>query len=223
MVRGSVTALTVHGGERDIHSGVVSGAAASAPVELCRLLGLLSDDSGRVALPGFYDAVADRGANLAALDTLPFDLLAWLADTGTFEAAGEAGFTVPERLWARPSVEVARLTAGRTDAPALGLIPAKASADLLFRLVPDQRADHVAEQLRTWLDGHRRPGFTYALEFSSTISDPYRTPERFERALASSELLAVAAMVILSVCLRQRGSPESKPVGAPHPSTGVEG
>ncbi|WP_045321540.1 DUF6766 family protein [Streptomyces sp. NRRL F-4428] len=38
-----------------------------------------------------------------------------------------------------------------------------------------------------------------------------------------SELLAVAAMVILSVYLRQRGSPESKPVGAAHTSTGVEG
>ncbi|MGW5782287.1 DUF6766 family protein [Streptomyces sp. NPDC003863] len=38
-----------------------------------------------------------------------------------------------------------------------------------------------------------------------------------------SELLAVAAMAILSVYLRQRGSPESKPVGAPHDATGVEG
>ncbi|MFG2715508.1 DUF6766 family protein [Streptomyces goshikiensis] len=38
-----------------------------------------------------------------------------------------------------------------------------------------------------------------------------------------SELLAVAAMAILSVYLRQRGSPESKPVGAPHAATGVEG
>ncbi|MFD5419312.1 DUF6766 family protein [Streptomyces sp. NPDC127069] len=38
-----------------------------------------------------------------------------------------------------------------------------------------------------------------------------------------SELLAVAAMAILSVYLRQRGSPESKPVGAAHSSTGVEG
>ncbi|MFF5703776.1 DUF6766 family protein [Streptomyces sp. NPDC012794] len=38
-----------------------------------------------------------------------------------------------------------------------------------------------------------------------------------------SELLAVAAMAILSVYLRQRGSPESKPVGAPHQATGVEG
>lgn len=38
-----------------------------------------------------------------------------------------------------------------------------------------------------------------------------------------SELLAVAAMAILSVYLRQRGSPESKPVGAPHTATGIEG
>ncbi|MCC8482453.1 hypothetical protein LMJ41_31855 [Streptomyces globisporus] len=38
-----------------------------------------------------------------------------------------------------------------------------------------------------------------------------------------SELLAVASLAILSVYLRQRGSPESKPVGAPHHSTGVEG
>nr|WP_308461127.1 DUF6766 family protein [Streptomyces sp. Ru62] len=38
-----------------------------------------------------------------------------------------------------------------------------------------------------------------------------------------SELLAVASMAILSVYLRQRGSPESKPVGAAHTATGVEG
>jgi hypothetical protein len=38
-----------------------------------------------------------------------------------------------------------------------------------------------------------------------------------------SEFLAVGSMAILSVYLRQRGSPESKPVGAPHDATGVEG
>jgi hypothetical protein len=38
-----------------------------------------------------------------------------------------------------------------------------------------------------------------------------------------SEFLAVGSMVILSVYLRQRGSPESKPVGAPHSETGTEG
>ena len=38
-----------------------------------------------------------------------------------------------------------------------------------------------------------------------------------------SEFLAVGSMAVLSIYLRQRGSPESKPVGAPHTATGVEG
>jgi hypothetical protein len=38
-----------------------------------------------------------------------------------------------------------------------------------------------------------------------------------------SEFLAVGSIVILAVYLRQRGSPESKPVGAPHDATAVEG
>jgi hypothetical protein len=36
-----------------------------------------------------------------------------------------------------------------------------------------------------------------------------------------SEFLAVAALVVLSIFLRQRNSPESKPVNAPHSSTGA--
>jgi hypothetical protein len=38
-----------------------------------------------------------------------------------------------------------------------------------------------------------------------------------------SEFLAVGSMAVLAIYLRQRGSPESKPVGAPHASTGVQG
>jgi hypothetical protein len=38
-----------------------------------------------------------------------------------------------------------------------------------------------------------------------------------------SEFLAVGSFVVLAIFLRQRGSPESKPVGASHRATGVEG
>jgi hypothetical protein len=38
-----------------------------------------------------------------------------------------------------------------------------------------------------------------------------------------SEFLAVGSMTVLSIYLRQRGSPESKPVGAAHAETGIEG
>jgi hypothetical protein len=37
-----------------------------------------------------------------------------------------------------------------------------------------------------------------------------------------SEFLAVGSMAVLSIYLRQRGSPESKPVGTAHDATGIE-
>lgn len=50
-------------------------------------------------------------------------------------------------------------------------------------------------------------------------------PDFWNRTLQNwqSELLAVASMAILTIYLRQRGSPQSKPVGTPHAATGVEG
>ena len=38
-----------------------------------------------------------------------------------------------------------------------------------------------------------------------------------------SEFLAVASMVAFAIYLRERGSPESKPVGTAHAATGAEG
>ncbi|MDZ5444361.1 DUF6766 family protein [Micromonospora sp. 4G57] len=50
-------------------------------------------------------------------------------------------------------------------------------------------------------------------------------PDFWNRTLQNwqSELLAVTSMVVLSIYLRQRGSSQSKPVGAAHAATGVEG
>jgi len=51
------------------------------------------------------------------------------------------------------------------------------------------------------------------------------TSEFWNRTMQNwqSEFLAVASMVVLSIFLRQRGSPQSKPVGSSHEATGVEG
>jgi hypothetical protein len=65
----------------------------------------------------------------------------------------------------------------------------------------------------------------------SQLQDPVswgaylQEPDFWNRTLQNwqSELLAVASMAILSIYLRQRGSPESKPVGTAHDVTGVEG
>ena len=50
-------------------------------------------------------------------------------------------------------------------------------------------------------------------------------PDFWNRTLQNwqSEFLAVGSMAVLAIYLRQRGSPESKPVGTPHSATGAEG
>ena len=52
-----------------------------------------------------------------------------------------------------------------------------------------------------------------------------RDPDFWERTLQNwqSEFLAVGTMAVFTIYLRQRGSPESKPVGAPHTETGSSG
>jgi hypothetical protein len=50
-------------------------------------------------------------------------------------------------------------------------------------------------------------------------------PDFWEQTLQNwqSEFLAVGVMAVFTIYLRQRGSPESKPVGAPHDETGISG
>jgi hypothetical protein len=64
---------------------------------------------------------------------------------------------------------------------------------------------------------HQQPALSWWQYLSS--------PDFWNRTLQNwqSEFLAVGSMAVLSIYLRQRGSPESKPVGAPHDATGTQG
>ena len=68
-----------------------------------------------------------------------------------------------------------------------------------------QQVDHHQETV-TWL------GYIGSADFWEATLENWQ-----------SEFLAVGSFVALTVFLRQRGSTQSKPVGAPHNSTGVEG
>jgi hypothetical protein len=63
------------------------------------------------------------------------------------------------------------------------------------------------------------------LQAPLTWAQYLQAPDFWNRTFQNwqSEFLAVATMVVFSIYLRERGSPESKPVGASHDSTGVEG
>ena len=84
--------------------------------------------------------------------------------------------------------------------------------------------------LGSWLAQSIAGRAAYNEQQLQQLEDPLSWPEYvasadfWSRSLQNwqSEFLAVAAMAVFAVYLRQRGSPESKPVGAAHDSTGAE-
>jgi acetylornithine deacetylase/succinyl-diaminopimelate desuccinylase-like protein len=131
--------INVQGPAGDLHSGSYGGAVVNPAMALARILATLHDAEGRIAIPGFYDAInAWNPAVLEQMRALPFDEEHFRAETGAPALGGERGYTVLERLWTRPTCEVNGLLSGYTGEGAKTVLPAKAMAKVSCRLVPDQ-------------------------------------------------------------------------------------
>ncbi len=156
--------LHLRGPQRDLHSGSFGGTVTNPANALAAMLAGLTDDQGRVQIRGFYDDVvplSDRERELLA--ALPFDGREYLAGLGVSDASGEAGYTLLERRWARPTYDVCGLTSGYQGEGAKTILPATASAKFSFRLVPDQRPEAVTEGLRRRLNELCPPGIEMEL------------------------------------------------------------
>jgi len=140
--------VTIRGPASDLHSGSFGGAVANPANALARVLAGLHDGAGRVDVPGFYDEVrplADWERD--AFQSLPFDEADYRAGLGVQALWGEAGYSVLERVWARPTLDVNGIWSGYTGEGAKTVLPAVASAKLSCRLVPDQDPLRIAEQV----------------------------------------------------------------------------
>jgi acetylornithine deacetylase/succinyl-diaminopimelate desuccinylase-like protein len=139
------TEIEATGAKTDLHSGVYGGAAPNPLEALSRMIGRLKDEQGKVLIPGFYDRVAKPSKDeLKAWNRLPFDEKKYLkTEVGSKELVGEPKYPVLYRTWARPTLEVHGMPGGFTGAGAKTVIPAKASAKISMRLVPDQRPEEI--------------------------------------------------------------------------------
>jgi acetylornithine deacetylase/succinyl-diaminopimelate desuccinylase-like protein len=154
-MRGLVDAeITLTGPSRDLHSGSFGGGVPNPVHALAALLAGLHDEDGKVALPGFYDNVVPLSAQeRELLAKLPFNEEEWLIDAGdSGAAAGEAGYSTLERIWARPTAEVNGIWGGHTGPGPKTIIPKEAHAKVSFRLVADQDPAAVIESLRKYIN-----------------------------------------------------------------------
>ncbi|MBM3727879.1 MAG: dipeptidase [Acidobacteria bacterium] len=153
-LRGLVyTEIEAWGPARDLHSGLYGGAAPNAIFGLVELLGRLKDAGGRIQIPGFYDTVRPPAPEEhESWRQLPFSEQEFLDhEVGSTALTGELQYHVLERVWARPTLEVHGIAGGFTGAGSKTVIPARATAKVSLRLVPDQDPVAVVDAFRAYV------------------------------------------------------------------------
>ena len=144
--------IELTGPERDLHSGVYGGAVPNPLTILTELFAKLHDKNFRVAIPGFYDNVAALSkAERKSLNALPWKKKDFEKAVGAPGYDGEKGFTIIERLWTRPTLELNGIWGGYLGEGAKTVIPSKAYAKFSTRLVPNQDPKKIARLVEKYI------------------------------------------------------------------------
>src|SRR5476651_2341548 len=153
-LRGLVyTEIEAKGAMTDLHSGMYGGAAPNPLFALIEIISKLKDAKGKILIPGFYKGVKTPSKDeLKAWKRLPFNEEHYRkTEVGSKVLTGEPGYSVLYRTWARPTLEVHGMPGGFIGAGAKTVIPARASAKVSMRLVPDQNPDDILEKFTKYL------------------------------------------------------------------------
>jgi acetylornithine deacetylase/succinyl-diaminopimelate desuccinylase-like protein len=165
-LRGMIyTELEVRGAKTDLHSGMYGGVAPNPFIALAQIVAGLKDSDGKILIPGFYDDVAKPSdEELHAWRSLPFDEADYTKnEVGASTLIGEKGYSPIERTWARPTLDVHGVIGGFTGAGAKTVIPAKATAKISMRLVPNMTPQKAFAQYKAFVESLCPAGCTVAV------------------------------------------------------------
>jgi acetylornithine deacetylase/succinyl-diaminopimelate desuccinylase-like protein len=146
--------VTVHGPSVDLHSGMYGGMVLNPLQALASIVAALHRADGSVAVPGFYDGVAEVPAEDRALaNAAPVDFAAVAKMIGTELEGGERAFSLTERRGFRPTLEINGIGGGYQGAGGKTVIPTHGFAKFSMRLVagqdPRTTLDKVVAHIKT--------------------------------------------------------------------------
>ena len=176
-VRGlSYIEVEVTSADRDLHSGTYGGAVANPIAVLAKMIAGCHDENNHVTIPGFYDdvkEVADEERQL--MKQAPFDEEEYKKEIGARALWGEKGYTTNERTGIRPTLEINGIWGGYQGEGAKTVLPAKASAKISARLVPDQSSKKMTKLLIDYFNSIA-PSSVTVRAFEHHGGEPYVTP-----------------------------------------------
>lgn len=163
--RGIVTMdVEVTGTHTDLHSGSHGGIAYNPIHALVNLLASLRNDTGQIAVPGFYKDVKLLDKKDKAQLSLNFDSNKYEADFGAAPTGGEQGYSALERAWTRPTIEINGINGGYSGAGFKTVIASKATAKVSCRLVPDQDPEKIGRLVADFLESQAPKGTKVAVD-----------------------------------------------------------
>ena len=148
-LRGLVTVqVEVKALKQPVHSGMWGGPVPDAAMALAKILARLSDDDGRIAIPGLYDAVKPlSGEEKRSIAALPVTDQLYRQQAGLLEGVQLLGGRHPyEMNWRQPSLAINAIQAS-TRADARNILVESAWARVGVRLVPDMDPKVIEEKL----------------------------------------------------------------------------
>jgi len=197
--------ITLHGPNRDLHSGIFGGTVDNPAMALCQLLGKLRDKNGKVAIPGFYDDVESLSAyERKQFKRLPFKERDYQKFLGVPKLFGERGFTPIEQRSARPTFEINGLTSGYQGDGSKTIVPAWARAKITSRLVPNQSSAKIVKLVQQHLKTLCPPSVRIDIK-AGHGAEPYLVAPTSPRAQAALQALKTA-FECEPVLMREGGS-----------------
>jgi acetylornithine deacetylase/succinyl-diaminopimelate desuccinylase-like protein len=170
--------IEVQGPRQDLHSGGAGGAVNNPLIALAQIIASMKDRDGKILVDGFYDDVLElTEAEREAFAKVPFDEDEYKERSGVPELFGEPGFTVAERLWARPTLDVVGMWGGFQGEGIKTIIPARAACKITCRLVPHQEPDKIVELLKKHVKKCAPPGVRVKVTAFPGNSRPYVIPQ----------------------------------------------
>ncbi len=169
--------IDVVGPKMDLHSGSYGGTVNNPIHALAAILASMRSPEGKILVEGFYDDVRtltpEEKAQIAAV---PYDAEEEMDRIGIDAMFGEPGYSVLERRWARPTLEVNGIWGGFQAEGIKTVLPSEAHAKITCRLVPDQNPVKVADRLVAHVEKVAPPGVTVTVRRFDNSAFPYLMP-----------------------------------------------
>lgn len=156
----SMMEVRLEGASRDLHSGNYGGVAPNPINAAAWMIAQLKTPDGVIRIPGFYDKVrplSERERQMLA--DLPFDAAAFQAEIGADAMPGEPGYSLLERVWARPTLDVHGIGGGYQGEGGKTVIPSRAFFKFSMRLVADQDPAEITRLTTAFLEQIKPEGY----------------------------------------------------------------